>query len=93
MLNDLLSQETIKILAVAGAVVLFGWQWIVDAAKSGWNAVPKRVPLPTINGNQDLSDMRTVLELASRLKAAGCSEGVDLCQQLIDVMLNSKTKK
>ena len=38
--------------------------------------------------------MRLVLDLAARLKAAGCSEGVALCQQLLDVMLgNTKAKK
>lgn len=41
-----------------------------------------------------LADMRLVLDLAARLKAAGCSEGVALCQQLLDVMLgNTKAKK
>jgi hypothetical protein len=40
-------------------------------------------------------DMHTVLDLAARLKASGCTEGVALCQQLIDVMLGgtSKAKK
>ena len=32
-------------------------------------------------------DMHTVLELASRLRAAGNAPAVHLCQQLIDVML------
>jgi hypothetical protein len=40
------------------------------------------------------SDLHTVLDLATRLKAAGLTEGVALCQQLIDVMLgNTKAKK
>jgi hypothetical protein len=34
-----------------------------------------------------ISDMRTVLELADRLRQAGCTAGVSLCQQLLDVML------
>jgi hypothetical protein len=39
-------------------------------------------------------DLHIVLDLATRLKAAGCTEGVALCQQLIDVMLgNAKAKK
>ena len=37
-------------------------------------------------------DMHTVLDLAARLKAAGCTEGVALCQQLIDVMLGNSQK-
>ena len=39
-------------------------------------------------------DLHVVLDLATRLKAAGLAEGVALCQQLIDVMLgNTKAKK
>ena len=40
-------------------------------------------------------DLHVVLDLATRLKAAGLAEGVALCQQLIDVMLgnNPKAKK
>ena len=39
-------------------------------------------------------DLHIVLDLATRLKAAGLSEGVSLCQQLLDVMLgNTKAKK
>lgn len=39
-------------------------------------------------------DLHIVLDLATRLKAAGCMAGVALCQELIDVMLgNAKAKK
>jgi hypothetical protein len=39
-------------------------------------------------------DLHVVLDLATRLKAAGLAEGVTLCQQLIEVMLgNTKAKK
>lgn len=39
-------------------------------------------------------DLHIVLDLATRLKASGCVEGVALCQQLIDVMLgNTKATK
>jgi hypothetical protein len=39
-----------------------------------------------------LADMRLVLDLAARLKAAGCTDGVSLCQQLLDVMLGNTPK-
>lgn len=39
-----------------------------------------------------IADMRLVLDLAARLKAAGCTEGVTLCQQLLDVMLGGQPK-
>lgn len=46
----------------------------------------EKVPAP------GLADMRLVLDLAARLKAAGCVEGVALCQQLLDVMLGNAPK-
>lgn len=39
-----------------------------------------------------LAEMRTVLELANRCRAEGLTEGVSLCQQLLDVMLGNQTK-
>lgn len=39
-------------------------------------------------------DLHIVLDLATRLRAAGLTEGVALCQQLLDVMLgNTKAKR
>lgn len=38
-------------------------------------------------------DMHTVLELAARLKAIGCTDGVSLCQELLDVFLTSGKEK
>jgi hypothetical protein len=34
-----------------------------------------------------LADAHTILEIARRLQVAGKAKGVELCQQLIDVML------
>jgi hypothetical protein len=47
---------------------------------------------PTETAAPGLADMRLVLDLAARLKAAGCTDGVALCQQLLDVMLGNGTK-
>ena len=38
-------------------------------------------------------DMHVVLELAARLKAIGCTDGVSLCQELLDVFLTAKVKE
>ena len=38
-------------------------------------------------------DMHVVLELAARLKAIGCTDGVSLCQELLDVFLTSPKEK
>lgn len=43
---------------------------------------------PSVTGK----DLHVVLDLATRLKAAGCAEGVALCQQLLDVMLGNTSK-
>lgn len=43
---------------------------------------------PSVTGK----DLHVVLDLATRLKAAGCTEGVALCQQLLDVMLGNTSK-
>ena len=40
-----------------------------------------------------ISDMRTVLDLASRMRQAGCTDGVALCQQLLDVMLKGNRQE
>jgi len=93
MMSDLINEETIRYGAVAAAAVLFGWQYIVDAIKAGWRVVPKKLPAAT-STDPLLVDMRTVLELANRLRLRNCEEGVALCQQLIDVMLTvNKGKK
>jgi len=39
------------------------------------------------SGLSSVSDMRIVLDLASRLRENGNTAGVHLCQQLLDVML------
>jgi len=40
-----------------------------------------------------ISDMRTVLDLAARMRQAGCADGVALCQQLLDVMLKGNRQE
>lgn len=47
---------------------------------------------PAEKATVSLSDMRLVLDLAARLKAAGMTDGVALCQQLLDVMLGNGPK-
>lgn len=39
-----------------------------------------------------MADAHTVLEIASRLRSAGNAKGVELCQQLLEVMLASETE-
>lgn len=71
---------------VAAPALLGGFRkaqaWIKDRAVEG----------PVKEAAPGIADMRLVLDLAARLKAAGCTEGVSLCQQLLDVMLGNAPK-
>ena len=89
---ELISEENLRYLAMGAAVLLFSWSFVSDQAKKIWSSIPKKVAsLP--KSDPSLSDMRIVLDLAARLHGRGNAEGVDLCQQLIDVMLNTKNTK
>lgn len=37
------------------------------------------------------ADLSAVLSLATRLRSLGCKDGVALCQQLLNVMLNHRS--
>ena len=66
-------------VAVAGTPAIV---WVVAKAKA-WRQAQPAAEAPAVG----IREMRTVLDLAERLKAAGCADGVSLCQQLLDVML------
>ena len=63
---------------------------LVAKAKAGWkdNPLEAATEKATVTGR----DLHTVLDLATRLRAAQCMEGVALCQQLLDVMLGNTPK-
>ena len=76
----------IRIVAGLAAVALAGApaaSWVVGKAQAWRASRPAQAEASAIG----IREMRTVLDLAERCKAAGCVEGVSLCQQLIDVML------
>jgi hypothetical protein len=72
----------VRVAALVAAVAVVAGPWLVAAARSV--RLPSR---PAAKTPDTLVDAHTVLEIASRLKSAGNSRGVELCQQLIDVML------
>lgn len=72
--------------AVVAAVALVAGQRLVEYAKAAIQRL-RRVA-PEVKVSRD--DTHTVLEIARRLKDAGNTAGVALCQQLLDVMLNPK---
>ena len=77
------------IRAVAGlaAVAILGTPAIAIVARKAKEWLTRNVTEEKAAGSTNISDMRTVLDLASRLRASGCTDGVHLCQQLLDVML------
>ena len=81
----------IRICAALAAVALVAAPFAAKAfawAKSHLEAGVQEVATEGVK----TSDLHLVLDLASRLKAAGLTEGVSLCQQLLDVMLGKSPK-
>lgn len=80
-----------KIGAVAAAAVLLLAPYLpkIQAFLADLFASLKKVPLPTVPDSKadELSDMKTVLEMANRLRKAGKTKAVELCQELLDEML------
>lgn len=75
----------IRIVAGLAAVALAGApaaSWVVGKVKARLAISSTEAEAPI-----GIREMRTVLDLAEHCKAAGCADGVSLCQQLIDVML------
>lgn len=69
---------------VAGVAVLAGPRLVAAA---------KKIRLPVVAAKTaELSDAYAVLEIASRLKAAGNKKAVELCKQLLDAMLQVEAK-
>ena len=79
-------------LAAVGIVAAPAVAALAAKAKAAWKnkaveAAGEKAPAVTSK------DLHIVLDLATRLKAAQCMDGVALCQQLIDVMLGNKQSK
>jgi hypothetical protein len=84
--------DAIRFVAAAGAVALV----VAPAGAVAWQKVRAFIAARAAGGKAEAAvsdrDMHTVLDLAARLKAAGCVDGVALCQQLLDVMLGNSPK-
>lgn len=75
----------VRVIAALAAVALVASPLVVAAWKQAQAWLSRRSPA----GDATLQDMTTVLEIANRLRIAGCEDGVDLCEKLIAVMLDS----
>ena len=81
----------VRIVAAVAALALVASPLVVAAYEQarGWLS---RRPSPA-GKDATLQDMTTVLEIANRLRLAGCEDGVDLCEKLISVMLAAAPPK
>lgn len=75
----------VRSAAVVAAVAVVAGPWLVAKAQAATSAVAR--PSTAV-----IDDAHTVLEIARRLQDAGLKRGVELCQQLIDVMLQVQEK-
>jgi hypothetical protein len=80
-------------VAAVGIVAAPALAALAAKAKARWQSGAVEAPVEKAAA-VTAKDLHIVLDLATRLKAAQCMDGVALCQQLIDVMLgNGKGKK
>ena len=77
----------IRSIAGLAALAILGTPAIALVARQAKEWLTRNVAEEKAAGGTSLDDMRIVLDLASRLRASGCTDGVHLCQQLLDVML------
>lgn len=75
----------VRIAAAVAALALVASPLVVGAYKQAQAWLSRRSP----EADATLADMTTVLEIANRLRHRGCDDGVDLCEKLIAVMLDS----
>ena len=89
-----MNATAIQMCAAAAAVAFLAAPYaapVVQKARA-WIATLGTSRQPEIVGVTE-RDMHVVLELAARLKAIGCTDGVSLCQELLDVFLTTKVKE
>lgn len=75
----------LRAAAVVAAVAVVAGPSVVAAVQAALRWRPAKAEAAP-------DDAHTILEIARRLQAAGSTEGVKLCQQLIDVLLKPEKK-
>ena len=89
-----MNATALQMCAAAAAVAFLAAPYaapVVQKARA-WIATLGTSRQPEIVGVTE-RDMHVVLELAARLKAIGCTDGVSLCQELLDVFLTPAKAK
>ena len=85
------AELALRIVAALAALALVASPVVVGAWKQAGGWLAKRST--PAGKDSTLRDMTTVLEIANRLRLAGCEDGVDLCEKLISVMLAASPPK
>jgi hypothetical protein len=89
-----MNATALQMCAAAAAVAFLAAPYAAPVVKKAhsWFASLGTGHKPEVAGVTE-RDMHVVLELAARLKAIGCTDGVSLCQELLDVFLTSGKEK
>ena len=89
-----MNASLLQMCAAAAAVAFLAAPYAAPVVKKihTWVATLGTSRQPEVAGVTE-RDMHVVLELAARLKAIGCTDGVSLCQELLDVFLTTKVKE
>ena len=89
-----MNATAIQMCAAAAAVAFLAAPYAAPMVQKirTWVATLGTSRQPEVAGVTE-RDMHTVLELAARLKAIGCTDGVSLCQELLDVFLTPAKAK
>lgn len=70
-----------RLAAIAVGILIFAYPTILSFMK--------RVPSAPMSAAEiTQQDLETVLHMAHRLRKIGCQDGANLCQKLLDIMLN-----
>ena len=89
-----MNATALQMCAAAAAVAFLAAPYAAPVVQKirSWFATLGTSRQPEVAGVTE-RDMHTVLELAARLKAIGCTDGVSLCQELLDVFLTPAKAK
>lgn len=83
-----MTDAAVRLVAGLAAVGFVAAPAIMAGCRKAYSwAATLRTKEPAAASPVGLAEMRVVLDLANKLRAAGLDDGVALCQQLLDVML------
>lgn len=79
------SEQLMRTVAAVAGVCVLAYPFVEPAIRSMIASIPRAAAKDPVR--EKMRNVEVVLSLSSRLKEAGCTDGVSLCQKLIDVIL------